>query len=214
VIQHLKEIKGSIQKIAPFAADYQNLLDRIVSSIIELDDISEELNRSSDKLINDPESYRYSIKTAIDLHVAKKKHQVATLEELIEVQSNLENSVLELGNIEEEIANLTLSIQEKTNALDELAVLIHNNRTTAIPLLSEQLIAILATLGMPNVRFNIQVTSAATYYNNGKDELQFLFSANKGTDFGLLKKVASGGEMSRIMLAVKLFWPDIQNYLR
>jgi DNA repair protein RecN (Recombination protein N) len=107
---------------------------------------------------------------------------------------------------------LTLSIQEKTNALDELAVLIHNNRTTAIPL-SEQLIAILATLGMPNVRFNIQVTSA-TYYNNGKDELQFLFSANKGTDFGLLKKVASGGEMSRIMLAVKLFWPDIQNYLR
>jgi DNA repair protein RecN (Recombination protein N) len=63
---------------------------------------------------------------------------------------------------------------------------------------------------MPNVRFNIQVTSAATYYNNGKDELQFLFSANKGTDFGLLKKVASGGEMSRIMLAVKLFWPDIQ----
>jgi DNA repair protein RecN (Recombination protein N) len=120
-------------------------------------------------------SYRCSIKTAIDLHVAKKKHQVATLEELIEVQSNLENSVLELGNIEEEIANLTLSIQEKTNALDELAVLIHNNRTTAIPL-SEQLIAILATLGMPNVRFNIQVTSAATYYNNGKDELQFLFS--------------------------------------
>jgi DNA repair protein RecN (Recombination protein N) len=56
---------------------------------------------------------------------------------------------------------------------------------------------------MPNVRFNIQVTSAATYFNNGKDELQFLFSANKGTDFGI-KKSSSGGEMSR-MLAVKLF---------
>jgi DNA repair protein RecN (Recombination protein N) len=61
------------------------------------------------------------------------------LEELIEVQSNLENSVLELGNIEEEIANLTLSIQEKTNALDERSTYSHN-RTTAIPLLSEQLI--------------------------------------------------------------------------
>jgi DNA repair protein RecN (Recombination protein N) len=58
------------------------------------------------------------------IYTLQKKHQVATLEELIEVQSNLENSVLELGNIEEEIANLTLSIQEKTNALDELAVLI------------------------------------------------------------------------------------------
>jgi DNA repair protein RecN (Recombination protein N) len=72
VIQHLKEIKGSIQKIAPFAADYQNLLDRIVSSIIELDDISEELNRSSDKLINDPEVIVTQSKTAIDLHCKKK----------------------------------------------------------------------------------------------------------------------------------------------
>jgi DNA repair protein RecN (Recombination protein N) len=119
------------------------------------------------------------------------------------VQSNLENSVLELGNIEEEIANLTLSIQEKTNALDELAVLIHNNRTTAIPLLSEQLIAILATLGMPNVRFNI-VTSAATYFNNVRTNFNFYSSRIKELIL-VLKKVASGGEMSRIMLAVKLF---------
>jgi len=56
---------------------------------------------------------------------------------------------------------------------------------------------------MPNVRFNMELLPSETYFNNGKEELQFLFSANKGTDFGLLKKVASGGEMSRIMLAVK-----------
>jgi DNA repair protein RecN (Recombination protein N) len=56
---------------------------------------------------------------------------------------------------------------------------------------------------MPNVRFKMDLNLASTYFENGKDELQFLFSANKGTDFGLLKKVASGGEMSRIMLAVK-----------
>jgi DNA repair protein RecN (Recombination protein N) len=65
------------------------------------------------------------------------------------------------------------------------------------------LTAILETLGMPHVRFQVNLNSGATYFENGKDELQFLFSANKGTDFGLLKKVASGGEMSRIMLAVK-----------
>ncbi|MNE59207.1 DNA repair protein RecN [compost metagenome] len=56
---------------------------------------------------------------------------------------------------------------------------------------------------MPNVRFNIEANATSNYFQNGKDEIQFLFSANKGTDFGLLKKVASGGEMSRIMLAVK-----------
>ena len=101
------------------------------------------------------------------------------------------------------IATLTSTIQDKQISLDALAQLIHDNRAIAVPLLTDQLVAILDTLGMPNVRFDIQVTLGETYYTNGKDELQFLFSANKGTDFGLLKKVASGGEMSRIMLAVK-----------
>jgi DNA repair protein RecN (Recombination protein N) len=87
--------------------------------------------------------------------------------------------------------------------LDALSAVIHENRVGSIPVLSQKLIAILETLGMPNVRFNIDINTTPNYYANGKDEIQFLFSANKGTDFGLLKKVASGGEMSRIMLAVK-----------
>ena len=84
-----------------------------------------------------------------------------------------------------------------------MSAIIHDNRLNSIPVLSQKLIAILETLGMPNVRFKIDINTTETYFQNGKDELQFLFSANKGTDFGLLKKVASGGEMSRIMLAVK-----------
>jgi len=87
--------------------------------------------------------------------------------------------------------------------LDALALAIHQKRTDAVPVLANQLITILDPLGMPNVRFNIEIKNTESYHQNGKDEIQFLFSANKGTDFGLLKKVASGGEMSRIMLAVK-----------
>lgn len=203
VVQNLKEIKASIQKIAPFSVEYQSVLERLVSLTIELEDISEELNRSSEKLINDPERLALCSQKLQLIYTLQKKHQVGTVNELIAIQSRLESSVLELGNMEEEIKTLTVSIQEKSEALDHLAQVIHDNRAEAIPLLSNQLIAILDTLGMPNVRFDIQVSSTATYFNNGKDELQFLFSANKGTDFGLLKKVASGGEMSRIMLAVK-----------
>jgi DNA repair protein RecN (Recombination protein N) len=125
------------------------------------------------------------------------------VDELLQIQGNLENSVLELGNMEEEITALTLSIKQKTVELDAFATTIHNNRLVSIPVLSQKLITILETLGMPNVRFNIDINTTETYFQNGKDELQFLFSANKGTDFGLLKKVASGGEMSRIMLSVK-----------
>ncbi|MBC5842724.1 MAG: DNA repair protein RecN [Flavobacteriaceae bacterium] len=203
VVQNLKEIKNSIQKIAPFSLEYQTLLERFVSLSIELDDICQELNRSSEKLINDPEKLAlYNQKLQL-IYTLQKKHQVATVEELVEVQSRLQNSVLELGNMEEEILTLNSSIRDKEIALDVLAQEIHDNREVAVPLLTNQMIAILDTLGMPNVRFDIKVTLRDFYVANGKDELQFLFSANKGTDFGLLKKVASGGEMSRIMLAVK-----------
>ncbi|MDG2431824.1 DNA repair protein RecN [Flavobacterium sp.] len=203
VVQNLKEIKTTIQKIAPFSTDYQNLLERVVSVTIELDDISQEFNRSAEKLVNDPERLALANQKLQLIYTLQKKHQVATVEELLEVQVRLSNSVSELGTIAVDIELLTVAIQEKMTALDALAQTIHDNRAIAVPLLSNQLIAILDTLGMPNVRFDIQVRSTATYFNNGKDELQFLFSANKGTDFGLLKKVASGGEMSRIMLAVK-----------
>jgi DNA repair protein RecN (Recombination protein N) len=203
VIQNINEIKASLHKIALFSTDYQALFERMTSLAIEFDDVSGELQKASEKLLNDPAQLDFISQKLQVIYNLQKKHQVATVDDLIEIQTKLENSVLELGNIEEEIAKLTASIEQKTSELDAFANKIHENRIAAIPLLSDKLIAILETLGMPNVRFKIEINYGETYFQNGKDELQFLFSANKGTDFGLLKKVASGGEMSRIMLAVK-----------
>ena len=203
VINNLKEIKASLQKIGAFSPEYHSILERISSLTIEFDDISEELNRCSERLINDPEQLELISQKLQLIYNLQKKHQVSTVDELLEIQNNLENTLLEIGNLEEEILALTNSIQSKIENLDLLANAIHKNRLAAIPVLSQKMIAILETLGMPNVRFNIDLIPISTFLDNGKDELQFLFSANKGTDFGLLKKVASGGEMSRIMLAVK-----------
>jgi DNA repair protein RecN (Recombination protein N) len=203
VLHNLKEIKVSLQKIASFSTEYQSLLERVTSITIEFDDISDELNRCSEKLINDPEQLDLISQKLQVIFNLQKKHQVSSVDELLEIQANLENSVLELGNIEEEIASLTNSIQEKTIALDDFSDAIRKSRLASITVLSHKLISILETLGMPNVRFKMDLNESSNYLPNGKDELQFLFSANKGTDFGLLKKVASGGEMSRIMLAVK-----------
>ena len=203
VLHNLNEIKFSLQKIASFSVEYHSLLERITSLTIEFDDIAEEMNRCSEKLINDPEQLDLISQKLQVIFNLQKKHQVATVDELLEIQANLENSVLELGNMEEEIAALMISIEQKAVELDAFSTRLHTNRLESIPVLSQKLIAILETLGMPNVRFKIEINRTETYFQNGKDELQFLFSANKGTDFGLLKKVASGGEMSRIMLAVK-----------
>ena len=94
IVQHLKEIKSAIQRIAPFSDDYQALLERIVSLSIELDDIGEELSKSSEKLINDPEKLAlYNQKLQL-IYTLQKKHQVATVEELIEVQVRLQNSLV------------------------------------------------------------------------------------------------------------------------
>ena len=203
VLDYLKEIKTALQKIASFSPEYKTLLERITSITIEFDDVSGELNRCLEKLVNDPEQLELINQKLQLIFNLQKKHQVSSVDELIEIQTRLENSVLELGNMEEEIATLSDSLVQKTSTLDALADAIHTKRVEAIPVLTQKLTTILETLGMPNVRFKMDINSASTYFENGKDELEFLFSANKGTDFGLLKKVASGGEMSRIMLAVK-----------
>jgi DNA repair protein RecN (Recombination protein N) len=203
VLHNLNEIKNTVQKIALFSPDYALLFERITSLKIEFEDITIELNRYSEKLINDPEQLNLINQKLQLIYNLQKKHQVKTVDELLVIQNALENSVLELGNIDEEITKLTSLVATNAEQLDQICDTIHNNRLEAIPLLSQKLIAILETLGMPNVRFKMDLNASAAYLENGKDELQFLISANKGTDFGLLKKVASGGEMSRIMLAVK-----------
>jgi len=203
VFHNLNEIKAALQKAAPFSPEYQNLFERVTSLAIEFDDVSKELENCSEKLLNDPVQLELVNQKLQLIYNLQKKHQVNSVDDLLQIQAELGNSLLELDNMDEEIAALSKIIEEKTIELDNYAVQIHQNRVNAIPKLSEQLISILETLGMPNVRFKMELLPSETYFQNGKDELQFLFSANKGTDFGLLKKVASGGEMSRIMLAVK-----------
>ena len=202
-LHHMKEIKSALQRIAPFGSKYQELLERINSVIIEFDDISLELNQQAEQLLNDPEKLEYTNQKLQLIYTLQKKHQVKTVAELLAIQNELDQSLVSISNLESEIEKLNELITKNEEELDALAQLIHEKRVQAIPVLTEKMIQILDKLGMPNVRFKIDLKLVATYFSNGKEELQFLFSANKGGDFGLLKKVASGGEMSRIMLAVK-----------
>jgi DNA repair protein RecN (Recombination protein N) len=203
LLKSLKEFKSILQKNANFSTEYASLFERTNSVLIELDDIVKELNRESELVFDDPEKLAQINQKLQLIYSLQKKHQVQTVEELIALQNELETKVVSVVTLEEEIVELEKSLKDFESQLDAVAGKITQSRRDAIPNLSQKLIDILNLLGMPNVRFKIEVTPSSTYLNNGKDNLQFLFSANKGTDFGLLKKVASGGEMSRIMLAVK-----------
>ena len=203
ILKSLKEFKAALQKNASFSTEYQSLFERTNSILIEFGDIVQELNRESDLVFNDPEKLEAINQKLQLIYNLQKKHNVLTVEELIQIQTDLEGKVVSVSTLEEEITVLENSINDFELQLNAVATKISQSRREAIPNLTEKLIDILNLLGMPNVRFKIEIFASDSYYNNGKDTLQFLFSANKGTDFGLLKKVASGGEMSRIMLAVK-----------
>lgn len=203
VVQNLKEIKASLQKISGISAEYAGYSDRVSSLLIEFDDIADELSAAYEKLINDPERLEIINQKLQLIYSLQKKHQVTTVEELITIQETLDGKVLMADELDGSIEKLSAEAEKAKQAIDAVALIIHDKRAKAIPVLTEKITAILAQLGMPNARFNFEITLTNSYHNNGKDNMSLLFSANKGTDFGLLKKVASGGEMSRIMLAVK-----------
>jgi DNA repair protein RecN (Recombination protein N) len=137
------------------------------------------------------------------IYALQKKHNVATVEELIAIEKDLSEKVVLAEGLDEAIAEKEADVKHTQAEADATAEALHAKRVGAVPVLVDKITAILVQLGMPNSRFKFEIGQGDTYYANGKDSINLLFSANKGTDFGLLKKVASGGEMSRIMLAVK-----------
>jgi len=203
VLQNLKEIKLSTQKIASFSTEFNSLNDRVSSILIEFDDIEKELNQLSESVFSSPEELEAINDKLQAIYSLQKKHQVNSVDALLMIQNDLDAKVVSLVTLETEISAIENQIAASEIILNDLAITIHDNRVLAIPVLTNKLALILEPLGMANARFDIQLTPKETFSTNGKDEIQFLFSANKGSDFGLLKKVASGGEMSRIMLAVK-----------
>jgi DNA repair protein RecN (Recombination protein N) len=203
VMPNLKEIRATLQKISSIAPEYNDFYERVSSLVIEFDDINDELSQNLDTLANDPEQLELVNQKLQLIYSLQKKHHATTVEELLAIQEELDSKVMMADDIDNAIEKLATSISTAKTAIDETAAAIFEKRQAAIPVLTESITAILSQLGMPNARFQFGVTHTGQYHATGKDEMNLLFSANKGTDFGLLKKVASGGEMSRIMLAVK-----------
>lgn len=204
----LKESKNALQKIASFSSKYEELLERIQSVIIELEDISDLCAESIEKVIFDPERMNvltFRLQLIYDL---QKKHQVQTVNELISIQEALTSQVGRITSLEGEIQQVAKSIELQEKQLFDLTKIISANREKAIPEFNDKALSILKQLGIPHAAFQIKLIESDSFLSTGKDELQLLFSANKGADFGTIKKIASGGEMSRIMLAIKSILAD------
>ncbi|WP_109298979.1 DNA repair protein RecN [Aquimarina sp. AU474] len=203
ISDQLNTIKGNLSKIASYSGGLKEISDRIQSLYIELDDIQLSLVNELEKLEADPQQLEETGQRLQLLHHLQVKHNVSGIEELMVLKEELQEKVSKTESLSEDIEKLQNEITTIKVQLDELASTIHEKRNKALPILVEELESILKGLGMPNATFKASLELQESYFSNGKEVLEFLFSANKGGSFGLLKKVASGGELSRIMLAIK-----------
>ena len=168
-----------------------------------MDDVFKEVDVLQENLEADPNRLAVVDSKLRVLHNLMQKHVVSSVSELIDIKNQLEEKVSFTENLDDSIHKKRMEIEAKEMTLNKISETIHNNRIAIIPQLKSQLETILESLGMPNAQFKIDVVLGDEYFANGKDDLIFLFSANKGGNFNELKKAASGGELSRIMLAIK-----------
>lgn len=203
IINRLRELKRTFSNLTDYKQQYRNIFERIESAFLELEDLQNELFDIDENIETDPETLQEVSQQLNLIYNLQKKHKVTTVKELIKIQNELEKSVSETENIEETIASQQQIVESKQRETFEKANEIHKTRQNVLPELIEKLTRFTHELGMPNARFSVELTPTKTFFNNGFDELSFLFSANKGGNFGQLKKVASGGELSRIMLSIK-----------
>tara|TARA_B100000795_G_C22773144_1_gene428785 strand:- start:96 stop:1748 length:1653 start_codon:yes stop_codon:yes gene_type:complete len=199
----LYSLENKLTKIAPYSKEYQELSERISSVKIELDDIVSELESANEQVDFNPlEATQLNDRLQL-IYNLQKKHYVNSISALLIILEELSIKVSTVENAEQRLLDQETIVTAIANKLDAVALKISEARKRIVPTVSKQLEAILDNLGMSHARFQIQNTLSENYYKNGKDVLSFLFSANKGGQFGELKKVASGGELSRIMLAIK-----------
>lgn len=207
----LSEAKRNISRIAGFGEKYKSIDERLESVTIELDDITQTIEDLASATESDPTELarlESRLKLIFDL---QKKHNVGSVEELIAIREELDAEVQSMQGLDDVIEKLERSINASRENLLKMAEKISQKRNKKIPALKEKLEALLADLGMPNASFHIELLPTEELRSNGKEELSFLFSANKGMRPQELKKAASGGELSRIMLSIKAILSEYEN---
>ncbi|GIM59012.1 DNA repair protein RecN [Capnocytophaga canimorsus] len=203
VISQLRELKGIFGRLENYSQQYKQWFERTESVLIEMEDLQSEVFDVEENIETDPEVLAETSRKLQLIYDLQKKHQVSTVEELMLIQDKLETLVSQVENSADSITQQEQQVALQRTQTLATASQIHQLRQDVLPELDARLTSFMSELGMSNARFSITLTPTESFYANGTDELSFLFSANKGGSFGQLKKVASGGELSRIMLAIK-----------
>lgn len=202
-LETAKEARLALGKIKTFSTVYQEFWERLNSVIIETEDLLEEIKNSFETLSADPELLNEVNGKLQTLYKLQQKHAVSEVSELLELQNKLEEKVQMTLGLDSRISTLEKQSLQRYKEVENIAKELHEKRKNSIPELKRQLEELLALVGLPNAQFEFKLNLGGEFRSAGMDNLELLFSANKGVKPGPIGKVASGGEMSRIMLAIK-----------
>ena len=190
-------------KLASFGPRYEALHSRVQSLYIESDDLAQEIADMSELQQADPAGLAQVNDRLQGLYDLQKKHGADSVEELLQIRARLERELDDTADLDAEITRLRDAAAAQERQLRELADRLHEQREGALPGLTARLEEKLGSLGMPDASFRWQLLPRENFGPQGSDDLELLFTANKGGAYGTLKKTASGGELSRIMLTIK-----------
>lgn len=199
----LKDIENALRSQVAHDARFGELLERLKSVNIELDDIAAELEKISDTTQADDARLEQINERQSLLFTLQKKHQCASSDELIEKRNELEDKTARVESLEQEKEELEKACLAAKKDLDDAASALRAARQKALPALLQNLKGLLAEAGMPHAQIEMQIEALEQGTEDGPDQVNMLFSSNPGSPLQALNKVASGGELSRVMLCFK-----------
>ena len=203
LLNQIASLNSLLKKLSDKSLKFENLFSRVSGLSYDLMDVLTELRVSLDHLESNPKELK-DLETKLDLiYSLYKKHKVDNVDDLILIKEKLHKEINYFENFEDNIKELKSSINKNEIELNKLSNSIHRNRINAAPLMIKELQLLVSKMGMKSSRFNINLIKNDNFFKNGKDSIEFMFSGNRGSEFKVLKKVVSGGELSRIILSMK-----------
>lgn len=203
VVTSLKDAIHSAQSLNGIYSKSEDILQRLNSAYLDLNDLSTETGRYAEDVEFDPERLVYIGERLDQIYSLQQKHKLQSISELLTLQKDLEQKLQSIDSYDQQVEELKNNTNQKYETMLSLAEKLSKKRKAAIKNIETHLIEKVSYLGIPNVRFQIQITPKAHPDLTGIDDLQFLFSANKNVPLQPIADVASGGEISRVMLCLK-----------
>ena len=203
LINQMREVQRKLDAMSSVFPAAQELSERMESCYIEVRDIANEVSDKAETMDFDPERLNYVNERITTIHDLKQKFHADDVAGLLQIESELAQRLSLIENSDEHLLEMQRRIVQLEKELDKQATSLTSQRKKAASLLEQEMSSRLIPLGIPNVRFQVDIQSEKSFSPTGRDKVTYLFSANKNIPMQALSQVASGGEMARLMLVLK-----------